>query len=59
MEKNFACTWRGFQVIGDRLRSLPVGSWLDSEKCIFYWQPGPGFLGNYRLVFIGKNQQEL
>jgi hypothetical protein len=52
------CTWRGFQVIGDRLRSLPVGSRLDSEKGIFYWQPGPGFLGNYRLVFIGKDQQE-
>jgi hypothetical protein len=51
------CTWRGAQVIGDRLRSLPVGSWLDSEKGIFYWQPGPGFLGNYRLVFIGKDQQ--
>jgi hypothetical protein len=51
------CTWRGSQVIGDRLRSLPVGSWLDSEKGIFYWQPGPGFLGNYRLEFIGKDRQ--
>ncbi len=52
-----SCTWRGAQVIGDRLRSLPVGSWLDSEKGIFYWQPGPGFLGNYRLVFIGNDRQ--
>ena len=51
------CTWRGFQVIGDQLRSFPVGSCLDSEKGIFYWQPGPGFLGNYRMVFIGKDQQ--
>jgi hypothetical protein len=51
------CTWRGAQVIGDRLRSLPVGSWLDSEKGIFYWQPGPGFLGNYRLEFIGNDRQ--
>jgi hypothetical protein len=50
-------SWRGFQVIGEQLRSLPIGSRLDSEKGIFHWQPGPGFLGNYRLIFIKKGQQ--
>ncbi len=33
---------------------LPAGSTLDSEKGIFYWLPGPGFLGEYTLTFIEK-----
>lgn len=32
----------------------PIGSTLDAEKGIFYWQPGPGFLGSHRLMFIIK-----
>jgi hypothetical protein len=38
---------------------LPIGSTLDREKGIFYWSPGPGFLGKYNLVFTdqeGKKQ---
>jgi hypothetical protein len=45
----------GYQVIGERLKPLPVGSAIDSRKGIFYWQPGPGFIGNYELVFIFKD----
>lgn len=30
---------------------LPIGSTLDKEKGIFYWNPGPGFIGNYELLF--------
>jgi hypothetical protein len=30
---------------------LPVGSSLDATARIFYWQPAPGFLGKYDLVF--------
>jgi len=30
---------------------LPIGSTLDREKGIFYWNPGPGFIGNYEFVF--------
>jgi hypothetical protein len=33
---------------------LPIGSTLDMENGVFYWQPGPAFLGEYRLVFIDK-----
>jgi len=36
------------------ISSLPIGSTLDSERGIFYWQPGPGFIGEYRFVFIEK-----
>jgi hypothetical protein len=42
----------GFQLVGNQVRPLPIGSFLDIEKGIFYWQPGPGFLGRYNLVFL-------
>jgi hypothetical protein len=42
----------GFQLVGDQVRPLPIGSFLDIERGIFYWQPGPGFLGGYYLVFL-------
>ena len=44
--------YTGFQVVNNQLRALPIGSFLDSQKGIFYWQVGPGFIGEYRLVFI-------
>ena len=33
---------------------LPIGSTLDRERGIFYWQPGVGFFGEYRFLFIQK-----
>jgi hypothetical protein len=47
--------YRGYMKVNDRLRSLPVGSTLDIEKGIFYWQPGVGFLGEYSFVFMEKH----
>ncbi|MDQ1355020.1 MAG: hypothetical protein QG657_5329, partial [Acidobacteriota bacterium] len=38
---------------------LPIGSTLDVGKGVFYWQPGPGFIGQYRLVFMEKAQTGL
>jgi hypothetical protein len=55
-------TYSGFQVIGDQLKTLPAGSTLDTEKGIFYWQPGVGFYGIYEFVFIkadGTDQRKL
>jgi hypothetical protein len=43
---------KGFQLVGDRLCPLPIGSTFDAERGVFYWLPGPGFIGTYRLVFI-------
>jgi predicted phosphodiesterase len=37
---------------------LPIGSTLDTKKGVFYWLPGPGFVGSYRLLFIVKGQNE-
>ena len=46
--------YTGYQIAGERFLPLPVGSTLDEERGIFYWQPGPGFVGEYRFVFIEK-----
>ncbi len=46
----------GFQVVGNRLRPLPIGAALDKEIGVFYWHPGVGFIGEYRLVFIERGQ---
>jgi hypothetical protein len=47
----------GFMKVGDELRPLPIGSTLDVRQGIFHWLPGPGFLGEYRLVFYIKNHE--
>lgn len=44
--------FQGYQVIGTRLRPLPVGSTLDEQSGVFYWQPPAGFYGKYEFVFI-------
>jgi hypothetical protein len=47
---------RGFasahQLVNDgQPRALPIGSTWDASSGIFSWEPAPGFLGRYRLVF--------
>ncbi|UCH97808.1 MAG: BACON domain-containing protein [Candidatus Aminicenantes bacterium] len=44
----------GYQVVGDGLQSLPIGSTLEPGKGKFYWMPGPAFFGDYHFVFIEK-----
>jgi len=44
--------YSGYMLTGNRLQRLPVGSTLDRQKGIFCWEPGPGFLGKYHLVFL-------
>jgi hypothetical protein len=56
IEKYFLSTgllqiFTGFLVIGDQLKSLPIGSTPDTKNGIFTWQPGPGFYGTYEVVF--------
>jgi len=40
---------RGYQLVNGERAELPIGSSLKGG--VFYWQPGPGFLGDYTLVF--------
>jgi hypothetical protein len=48
--------YAGSLVVGSQLRPLPIGSSLDTKKGIFYWLPGPGFLGNYEFIFLKKQK---
>jgi hypothetical protein len=50
---------RGFHIVGDQSRPLPVGSKLDREKGIFYWQTGVGFTGLHRLLFMDTTKNRL
>ncbi|MCX6546022.1 MAG: hypothetical protein NTV05_16625 [Acidobacteria bacterium] len=43
--------YAGAQEVGGNRRLLPVGSSLDASAGVFYWQPAPGFLGKFDLVF--------
>lgn len=44
--------YTGYLVVGKSLKALPIGSTLDPVRGVFSWQPGPGFIKNYRLIFI-------
>ncbi len=46
-----AGTWAGYLVSGERLDDLPVGAAIDRTGT-FYWQPGPGFIGTFELLFV-------
>jgi Leucine-rich repeat (LRR) protein len=50
--------WEGYQVVGTQLKPLPIGSTLDIQQGIFYWQPGVGFLKDYEFVFIKTRGNE-
>ncbi|MCP4213119.1 MAG: hypothetical protein GY765_00615 [bacterium] len=47
-----AYKYSGYHVYNEKYGRLPVGAYLDKTEGIFYWQPGPGFVGEYRLVFF-------
>jgi hypothetical protein len=56
VEIHIANLLSGYMKVGHQLNSLPIGSTLDTQRDIFYWQPGPGFMGKYHLVFILEDQ---
>jgi hypothetical protein len=54
-------TWAGYLSKNQVLSDLPVGTSLDPAGT-FYWQTGPGFAGDFPLVFVrtdcrGEKQQ--
>jgi hypothetical protein len=51
-DKSNSAVYSGFLVVNEELRPLPIGSTLDPRSGVFSWQPGPGFLGEYTLVFL-------
>jgi hypothetical protein len=48
----------GYLKVGDQLRELPIGSTFDTERGVFYWTPGPGFMGDYEFIFIQKQSHQ-
>jgi hypothetical protein len=42
----------GYQVVGEDLRALPVGSTLDAAAGLFAWEPPVPFLGSFQLLFL-------
>jgi len=48
--------YRGYLLVGEELRSLPIGSILDQRTGTFSWMPGPGFLGTYDLLFLQTDE---
>ena len=43
----------GYLLVNGERRPLPIGSTLKDGS--FYWQPGPGFVGGYDLMFDRKS----
>jgi phosphodiesterase/alkaline phosphatase D-like protein len=43
---------RGYLSVEGKYRPLPIGSTLDTKTGRFYWGPGAGFVGTYKLVFV-------
>jgi hypothetical protein len=48
IELHLAAATGNMLVLGGT-RALPTGSTL--KNGVFYWQPGPGFLGGYKMQF--------
>ena len=49
----------GYQLMGSKLKPLPIGSTMDTKKGVFYWLPGPGFIGSYPLVFVDTESNQI
>ena len=50
-------SFTGYMRVRNELRKLPIGSTMDTKNNLFYWQPAPGFYGEYELVFVDKNHK--
>jgi hypothetical protein len=48
--------YSAFLLVGSELRPLPIGSTFDAERGVLYWQPGPGFLGDYEFIFLDSHR---
>jgi M6 family metalloprotease-like protein len=46
----------GYLAVGNEIYPLPIGTTLESKRGKFCWLPGPGFVGEYRFIFIEKRK---
>jgi len=59
-DSNGTSRFEAYELALGQLRPLPIGASFDSRDGVFYWQPGPGFLGEYQFVIIdfGKSTKK-
>ncbi len=46
--------YAAYEIVLGELRPLPIGASIDARDGILYWQPGPGFSGEYRFVIVDR-----
>jgi len=44
--------YSAYLLVGSELRPLPIGATFDAVRGVLYWQPGPGFLGEFSFIFL-------
>jgi hypothetical protein len=54
---NGAPIYEAYELVRNELRPLPIGASFDPVAGALFWQPGPGFIGEYTCVFV-KNAPE-
>ena len=47
--------FEAYRIVDGRLAALPLGSSFDARQGVFYWQPIPGFRGDFDLVFVPRD----
>lgn len=52
MESRSSARYEAYQLDGEKLRPLPIGASFNPQTGAFYWQPGPGFFGEFRFVIV-------
>ena len=51
--------YKAYQPVSDELRPLPLGASFDGRDGVFYWNPGPAFLGEFTLIFMKNDSGSL
>ncbi len=46
--------YEAYELALGELKPLPIGASFDPVDGVLYWQPGPGFLGEYTFVIIDR-----
>ncbi len=44
--------YEAYELVLGELRPLPIGASFNPVSGVFCWQPGPGFIGEYTIVFM-------
>jgi hypothetical protein len=54
LTKNSGVTWTACQLVGDQIRSLPIGTTFEPKTGQLYWQPGHTFFGDYTILLVSS-----